>query len=323
MRNIEAGRQNFRQESWVTSKYPYHNSHILDKKRNERKVARDLLHVESLVEIKDAHESIKKFARHMQNSMASGVVVANHDQHVNVSGFLKTVKLMNNFSERPLTHHLVVTQSLVNGDQGLELQRFALGMIPTLASQNIDMVPIMRDKDREEFYGEGKKTQEELDQDNSLSLRNAVGLIRGLEKGEIVWIFPAGTTAEGVVDQEIGVAPGMDRIKIKTLAFFVNRLKSRGNDLKFLSLSLNGFNNIVPARMKVATPEARNTIIKNKLLGKIFGNKYMAEVIPGELYGAEEMEADGVSLRKYQEVNDYVLGRIAQNVIPERRGVFK
>lgn len=323
MRNFETGAQRVRHESWVTSKYPYHNSHVWDKEKNERKVSRDLALVESLVEINDPKERLKEFALHMQKPMASGVVVANHDQHINVSGFLKTVKSINSFSERPLIHHLVVTQSLVNGDQGLELQRFALGMIPALSLQGMDMVPIMRDKDRAEFYGEGKKTQEDLAGDNKLSLRNAGGLMRGLEKGEIVWIFPAGTTSEGVVDPKTGIAPGMDHIKIKTLAFFVNRLKSRGNNLKFLSLSLNGFNQIVPAREKAATHEARKTIIKNKLLGRIFGNKYIAEVIPGVPYGVEEMEADGVNLKKHEEVNDYVLGRIAENVAPERRGVFK
>lgn len=329
MRNIEAERQGVRLESWVTSKYPYHNSHVLDKERNERKVSRDLSRVESLVEINDPKERIKEFALHMQKPDAAGFVVANHDQHVNVSGFLKVAKQMNELSERPLNHHLVVTLSLINGDQGVELQRLALGMKPMLVAENMSMIAIMREKDRKDFYGEGKrpngedkKTEEELKRDNRLSSTNAHFLSGKLIEGDVIWIFPAGTTTEGVVDLKNGVAPGMNKIKIKTLALFMRVAKLKKKDLKVMSLSLNGFNTIVPAREKKGTPEAKKAMIRNLTIGKMKGYVHMAEVVPGELYGVAEIESQGINLKNHEEVNDFVLGHVAENVDPNRRGEF-
>ncbi len=326
MGKIEGIRVPF-QYYWASAQYPSHNRHVLEKLKNEQAVSKNLGHAESLMEIKDPQGHIDSFTKHMQGDNSVGIVIANHDQHVNIAAFLKTLKRVNQTSQKDLHHHLIVTLSLINGDQGVDLQRFALGMIPILEENNMKMSGIMRKKDEKEFYQpfnkDAKKTQVDLIQDTNAALRNMMHLRRSFLKGEIIWFFPAGTTTEGTINPDTGQDVGMDDVENESLAGFMTAAQKRGKDMKVLSLSLNGCNLIVPARETKATDLARETVKFNMTWGKVSGKPFhIAEIIPGEIYGPNDLINEGVSLENGQQVNTAALERIAINVEPRRRGKF-
>lgn len=356
-----------RKESWVTAKYPLHNSHVLEFRRNERKVSRELKYVGKLIEVKDPHGIIHEFASHMmQEDYSVGLVVANHDQHANVMAFVDVADTVNlDFVSKAKVqdagsagHDLIVTISLLNGDQGENLQRFALGMRPTLAEQGIEMIGIMRKKDRDEFYesspkkrgpeaqqdesmpnamqisseypniqdGDGevkkqKKTRHELHGDIKKSMRNVNRLKEDFLSGRIIWFFPAGTTIEGTINAETGKPYGMDDIDNGVISVFIREAIKNNKKMRILPLSLNGFNNIAPARETKATKEAARAI-KWNLATLGLKRKTLAEVIPNELINPEQLMANGLNLEDEREVNRVVLSAIAKNVTPERQGIF-
>lgn len=311
-----------RTESWVTSLYPYHNSHVAEFRRNERSVARNLGYVERLIELKDTNGVIQEFARHMDEPNSVGLVVSNHDQHVNIAAFLKALKIVNSFTKKPLSHDLIVTLSLLRGYQGDTFQRFALGMIPTLADNQMKMVGLMRDKDKDKYYSpEEGRTREDLTRDIETGNRNFRRVRRDFLSGTVIWFFPAGTTTEGTVNPETGKDYGMGDIDNEALAMYINAAIKQGKPLKILPLSLNGFNNIVPARETEPTTQAIDVMRWNILTRGRFP-RYIAQIIPGELIDPESLLKEGVDLKDGTEVNRAILSAIAKNVNPERQGIF-
>lgn len=320
MRNKEV---QFHRQDWVSSRDPYHNSHVRIYRRFEAKTRRDLEYAASLTELKDPEDVIQQFADHMQKPNTAGLVIANHDQHVNIAAFLKTLRDVNDKSPIKQAHQLIVTMSLMNGDQGAGFQAFAWGMKPLLAENGMDIVEVMRDKDREKFYKpNGAKSAEELRKDTYQSARNITALRKAFSRGDVVWLFPAGTTTEGTVNPETREDYGMQPLDNKLFHMFIEYAAHQGLDLKVLPLGLNGFNNIAKAREDHATRRTRLTIAKNMTYGKLTGHEYLAEIVPGHLFGIDDFKSANIDTEDCLAVNDYGMRQIAKNVEPKRRGVF-
>lgn len=303
--------------------YPKYNGHVRFKERIEAKMESNVRDAGSLIEIKDPEGRLKQFGEHMLKEKAAGLVVANHDQHVNIMAFIKALGVVNEATDNKLSHHLIVASSLLNGDQGVGFQRFALSLIPSLEKQNMKMIGIMRDKDRKEYYGFGKKSMEELNKDDKLSKRNIYSIAQGFRRGKIVWFFPAGTTIEGVIeDPETQRVHGLDKIDNGSLAMFMAIAKKYEKDLRVLPLTLNGHNNIVPAREEHATFRAKYAILRNGAVGRFIGDKQLAEVIPGEMFGLEDLQSESVAVEDVDGVNNFTMKRIAKRMPKQRQGVF-
>src|SRR3989344_2945601 len=126
---------------------------------HERHIASRLELAERLMSFNDPTKALPEFSRFIGEGRYV-IVSSNHNHHINIGGLYGVVRRLD---QRPtFGWDLVIADSLIEGDQGKPLQNFALGMKPYLAQEKIDLKPVLRDKDITEYYGEGKKSSEEL-----------------------------------------------------------------------------------------------------------------------------------------------------------------
>ncbi len=291
----------------------------------EREVASKLEAVDRLINFNDPHGSLDKLSGLIDQG-AYVIIASNHNHHVNVQGLYGVVKRLKN---SPVGGwDLIVADSLVEGDQGESLRDFTLGMIPYLAQQNISLRPVLREKDTQSYYGEGKKTDEELSKAKSRSAQTARLLTEAAYSGERgLLVFPSGTIDEARKRPD-GRRIAMKKVKSPLIGGLLRRAVSEDKNIAVLVLGMAQTYNIVEPDTKIPTPRAlatMGTLKVSEFLGMDFQPPTLADVNIGKILELSEFESAGIDFanrRSDQKILDIIMQAIA-NLIPfQDRGEF-
>lgn len=292
--------------------------------QNEQRVAKRLDQAESLMEFKDPYGSLNKFSELIDAGYVP-VIAGNHDHHLDIAGMHGVVSRL---SARPQTGwNLIVADSLLEGDQGERLARFANGMRPLLAEQNIHVRGVLREKDVAEYYGEGKKSQEELVAAKKRSRETAEAILDGVQDGTGLVVFPAGTIQESRKRPD-GRRFQMGRFDSPFLPSIARRVIKAGRKLAVLTVGMDGVYKIIEPDKKLPTIRGLISIGRMEiadLVGQRTNEKPIADINIGEIITDDDLTARGIFIKDPnfpRKFNDALGFAIASNIAFKQRGYY-
>lgn len=284
----------------------------------ERSVASKLEAVDKLMNFNDPHESLDKLSGLIDQG-AYVIIASDHNHHVNIQGLYGVV---NRLRSKPMYGwDLIVADSLVEGDQGESLRDFTLGMVPYLAQQDIVLRPVLREKDIYTYYGEGKKSEEELSKAKSRSAETARLLTDAAYTGQRgLLIFPSGTIEEARRRPD-GRRNAMGRVKSPLMGGLLRRAAGKGVNIAVLPLGMSETYKIIEPDTRIPSPRAlaaMGMLKAAEFMGKDFHPSTLADVNIGKVLDIDDFEAAGidfVSKGNDQKIVDVIMQAIA-NLVP-------
>lgn len=273
-----------------------------------------LRRIDLLTEYTNSDDRVGRFSD-LIDSGAYPIIYSNHTHHLNIAAFSR---IWDALDVRPQKAYVIVAHSLTAGKQTPDLARRSNAIKKLLASNNLHFLEVARPKDIEEYRQSGV-VEEEIKRAQRQSAESMRTVLESISDNEGLFVFPAGTTEEAVLDKD-GVRPGMLEVRTPIMPHVLERAMRKGREVALLPVgNANTF--------RIAEPRGTSPTISAKLgigmdmLG--FVPNKLAKVVIGEPYTLSEMATEGTDLRASNEVNDYVMGKVAMLLPPEARGYYK
>lgn len=218
------------------------------------------------------------------------VFYSNHNQHLNISGFREVIA---GLPVRPENLYVAVAHSLVNEGQDPKIVAFGKSMAPILATDNIHMIPVAREKDLEKLKKESLEKAEVAGRDTFHNLRH-LSLTLKEDAGFI--FFPEATT-EGAVKVN-GKRSGMIEVTDNLFEWVISNAQRYGRELVFVPVGMVDTNRILEPRTSNAHLRPKLEILKDVVshqLGIDMGSiSKLAKVVVGQPFGVYDIWESGV-----------------------------
>lgn len=252
----------------------------------------------------DKNDFIEEFAQLTKGRFP--VIYLNHQSHIDIGPMMEAVDRVNKKLDEPLEYNLPVAVS-IKKQQGEVIENYFAAFAPWIEKHNIQLIEVSRNADRQKYnLGKTPETVEEL--------RKTVFGKRGMI------LFPEGTVEGGRTNKITGEKNGMVEVRnVQLPSITKTSVETVGREVAYLPIGVNGGYNIFDVDNNKIPIDAIKAILLSEMP---FVKLNLATAVVGRPFTSQELIHDGIDLDSVNEINAFLMKKVARLLPEEARGYY-